>query len=301
MQELLNAFHLGTLSDSTLLLLGFLVGLIAKNLSTILLRSFGFAGGFASRLAIGWWEEFRRETPNVIDFVMVAVADCERQKVLLMDPLIGPRRLSDVYLNPRTAFGVRMQTFSISADRPWVSFKIDPHPPLTVRLFRWYNRLRRSAPHEPMSPRDRQLLRIRRTYGPIESLVGQYMTNDWSAQMAIGEPCHIFHFVVALIYDLNADRHMDRHFHVLVIWEEVLRSDQLDDVVCYHPEFNRRWDIIKQISAHYRASPEAHAEFGTISVMIPKRTLINPYDSHWVLNADGRKIPISRPAEPETT
>eukprot|EP01037_Dinobryon_pediforme_P031908 gene31908-36619_t len=80
--------RLDRLSDVTVLLLGILVGLIAKNLYSMAMRSFGFVGGFASRLLVGWWEEFRRETPNVVDFAMAIVSPFDGRDVLLMDPLI---------------------------------------------------------------------------------------------------------------------------------------------------------------------------------------------------------------------
>jgi hypothetical protein len=288
--------RLDALPDTTLLLFGILVGLVAKNLYTIGMRSFGFAGGFASRLAVGWWEEFRRETPNVIDFAMVAVSDCEGRRVLLMDPLIGPRRLNDVYLNPRTAFGLRMQTFSITESVPWVRIKLEEKPDLVVRLLRGYRRWKHHTISEPLSPLDRRLLKIRRIYAPIENLIGQYLTNEWAAQMAIGEPCHVFHFVVALVYEKNADHHMDRHFHALVIWEELLRQPTPEKVVTYHPEFSHRWDTIQRIGEHYRSLPEAAAEFGWINVMIPKRSLVHAYDVDWVNNPAGDLVPVSRPA-----
>jgi hypothetical protein len=288
-------FHLDAVPDSTLLLLGIIVGLVAKNLYTIAMRSFGFVGGFASRLAVGWLEELRRESPNVIDFSMVVVASSEGRNILLMDPLIGPRRLNDVYLNPRTAFGLRMQTFTITEDVPWVRFKLETRPSLLVRAVRTYRRWKRRATGAPLSPRDRQILKIRRAYAPVENLVGQYLTNEWAAQMAIGEPCHVFQFVVALVYEKNADPHIDRHFHALVIWEELLRHPISAAVVTFHPEFKHRWETLQKIGEYYRASPDHPAEFGYINVMIPKRTLVHAYDIEWATNPSGELVPVSRP------
>lgn len=295
---LLHYLHPDKLSETTLVLLGVFVGLIAKNLYTIAMRSFGFVGSFASRLVIGWWEEMRREAPNVVDFAMVATTQCGGKDVLLMDALIGPRRLNDVYLNPRTAFGVRLQTFSITEEKPWVRFKLEAKPPITVRLGRWVRRRLRPSKRAPLSPRDRQLLRVRRAYAPLENLISQYLTNQWSAQMAIGEPSHVFRFVVALVYEKNADRHMDRHFHTLVIWEELLRRPPTEEVMTtYHPEYRHRWDTIRKISDYYRSSPDAAAEFGCLNVMMPKRTLLNDYVMDWVKNAEGDYVPVSRPVE----
>jgi hypothetical protein len=299
-QGLLNWLHLDRLSDSTLLLLGVAFGLVAKNFYTIAMRSFGFVGGFASRLAVGWLEDVRRETPNVVDFAMVAVTACGGKQVLLMDPLIGSRRLSDVYLNQHTAFGVRLQTFSITQDMPWVRFRREVDLPLGLRLARALRRMVKPKSMSPLSPRDHQLLRLRRAYAPLENLIGQYLTNQWSAQMAIGEPSHVFRFVIAVVYEKNADRHMDRHFHVLVIWEELLRHLPEDEVVTYHPEYHHRWETIRRISEYYRSSPEAASEFGCLNVIMPKRTLLNDYVMDWVRNAEGEFVPVSRPvARPE--
>ncbi len=287
--------RLDRLSDVTVLLLGILVGLIAKNLYSMAMRSFGFVGGFASRLLVGWWEEFRRETPNVVDFAMAIVSPFDGHDVLLMDPLIGPRRLNDVYLNPRTAFGVRMQTFSITEDRPWVTFKLDDKRGLAARMASIRRRLVYGAGVDGLSPVERLRLKYRRVYAPIETLVGQYLTNEWAAQMAIGEPCHVFRYVVALVYEKNANRYVDRHFHALVIWEELLRHDAVDKVINYHPEHGHRWETIQRIGEHYRSSPDAAAEFGSLHVMIPKRTLLRTYEIVWAANLGGELVPVSRP------
>lgn len=283
------------MSDTALLLLGVLFGLIAKNIYSMLMRSFGFVGGFMSRLAVGWFEEMRRETPNVVDFAMVAMAEYDDCDVLMMDALIGPRRLSDVYLNPRVAIGIRMQTFSITEDVPWVRFRRDEKHGIAARLIRRYRHWRYGRPGRSLTQRDRQLLRVRRAYAPIENLVSQYLTNQWAGLMAISEPCHVFHFVVALVYEKNADIHMDRHFHALVIWEELLLREDFDRVITYHPEFQHRWDTIRRISAYYRSSPEAKAEFGSLTVVVPKRNLVRHYSVNWVINPAGNPVPVSRP------
>ena len=288
-----TSLHLDRLSDFSVLALGIAFGLLAKNLYTIAMRSFGFVGSFASRLALGWWEEYRRETPNAVDFAMAVVSEHDGRQMLLMDPLVGPKRLNDIYLNPRTAFGVRMQTFSITRDRPWVAFRIDARPSLPARFRRWRRSLFRPAAAANLSPRERWKLKYRRVYAPIENLLGQYLTNQWAAQMAIGEPCHVFRFVVVLVYEKNADTHVDRQFHVIVVWDRALRDLAVGKVVTYQPELAHRWDTIRRIAEHYTSSPEAEEEFGHLHIMIPKRNLLNAYEVRWT-EGPGGLVPLSR-------
>ena len=292
-----DAMRLDRLSDMSVLALGILVGLIAKNIYTIAMRSFGFVGSFASRLALGWWEEYRRETPNVLDIAMVVVADCDGQSMLLLDPLVAPRRLNDIYLNPRTAFGIRVQTFTVTPERPWVMFHRETRPGAIVRFRRWRRALLRPGASKVLTPDERWRLKYRRVYAPIETMVGQYLTNQWAAQMAIGEPCHVFRFIIALVYETSTDSHIDRHFHALVIWEDLLRSADFDRVMSYQPELASRWDTIRRIGAHYRSAPEAAAEFGSIHIMVPKRTLVKDYAVSWLPGAEGLLMPVSQPPE----
>lgn len=287
--------HVDRLSSTAVLLIGVVVGLIAKNVYTIAMRTFGFAGGYVSRLAVGWWEEFRREAPNVIDFALAVVAEYDGRAALHMDPLLAPRRLTDVYLNPRTAFGIRVQTFSVTPEEPWVTFHVDAHPGRIERMQRWlWHSLRGRAVPE-VSPHDRLILKYRRVYAPIETLIGQYLTNQWAVQMAIGEPCHVFRFVVALVYEKTTGPHVDRHFHALVIWEEILRRGDLTEMVTFLPEYRHRLDTILRIGARYRSSPDAAQTFGILNVMIPKRILQHVYFVGWMRNVDGEMVPISRP------
>ncbi len=88
---------------------------------------------------------------------------------------------------------------------------------------------------------------------------------------------------------------MDRHFHALAIWEELLLRPDLDTVISYHREFSHRWDTIRRIGDYYRSSPEARAEFGSLNIMIPKRVLVHEYAFEWVPNGIGGLIPVSRP------
>jgi hypothetical protein len=290
-----DLLHVGNLSNTAVLFIGVVVGLIAKNIYTIAMRTFGFAGGYFSRLAIGWWEEVRRETPNVIDFGLAVVAECEGRATLHMDPLLGPRRLTDVYLNPRTAFGVRMQTFSVTPDEPWIAFKLDRRHGLIRRLRYWWWARLHGRPAKRLSPRGRLILRYRRVYAPIENLISQYLTNQWAIQMAIGEPCHVFRFVIALVYETSTDPHSDRHFHALVIWEDLLLRDDLPQMVSFLPENNRRIGTILKIADRYKSSPEAAQTFGYLNVMIPKRILQHVYFVAWTTNIDGDVVPVSRP------
>ncbi|MDR3497535.1 MAG: hypothetical protein P4L82_23320 [Ancalomicrobiaceae bacterium] len=294
-----GVFHANRFSDATVLILGILLGLVAKNIYTIAMRSFGFVGAFLSRLAIGWWEETRRETPNVVDFAMVVIAPYENRHVFLLDPLIGPHRLNEVYLNPRTAIGVRLQTFSITETKPWVSFRLDEKPSFVARLARLRRHVFRRANYAPLSPEDRRILKYRRTYAPIENMVGQYMTNEWAAEMTLGEPCHIFRFIVALVYEKNADRHADRHFHALVIWEELLRRRDIQEVTYFKPEHRHRWRTVARIAEHYRSSTNAVDEFGTIDVMVPKRLLSQDFEVCWEAGPEGTHVPVCRPQRRE--
>jgi hypothetical protein len=287
--------HVDRLSSTAVLLIGVVVGLIAKNVYTITMRSFGFAGSYVSRLAIGWWEEFRREAPNVVDFALAVVAEYDGRAALHMDPLLAPRRLTDVYLNPRTAFGIRMQTFSVTPEAPWVTFHVDEQPGRIERIQRWLWHSLRGRAVPDISPRDRLILKYRRVYAPIETLIGQFLTNQWAVQMAIGEPCHVFRFVVALVYEKATGPHVDRHFHALVIWEEMLRREDLTDMVTFLPEYRHRLDTILRIGARYRSSPDAARTFGVLNVMIPKRILQHVYFIGWMANIDGEMVPISRP------
>ncbi|MDR3374521.1 MAG: hypothetical protein P4L98_12410 [Ancalomicrobiaceae bacterium] len=290
-----DLFRPDRLSETMVLVLGIFVGLLAKNIYTVIMRSFGFVGAFLSRLAIGWWEETRRETPNVVDFAMVLITRVADRQIFLLDPLIGPHRLSDVYLNPRTAIGVRLQTFSVSETKPWVTFRLDDKPPLLTRLARLRRRLFHRANYAPMSPQDRRILKYRRTYAPIENMIGQYMTNEWAAEVALGEPCHIFRFVIALVYEKNAERHVDRHFHALVIWEELLKRRDIQEIAYFKAEHRHRWRTVARIADHYRSSPKAADEFGTIHVMVPKHLLTEDYEVVWEAGPDGTQVPISRP------
>ncbi|MEJ1161237.1 hypothetical protein [Prosthecomicrobium sp. N25] len=285
--------QLEKLPELTVLLIGVLVGLVGKNLYALVKTILGVAGSFAGRMASGLWMDLRRETPNVLDCGLAVVTLVEGRPILLMDALLGPRKLADIYLNPRTAFGVRIQTFFVKKDRPWVSF-----PPkkrergLLIWIHNWRSARRVQLGLPPLPPLNTTLMKYRRVYQPIENLIGQHLANEWAMQMALGEDCYVFRFVVAVIYEKNADDYIDRQFHALVVWEEALRRIGGEDPVAYQPEMRHRADTLRRIAARYR---EAQSEFGSVHIMIPRSLLQGDYAVDWVPNHAGIMVPVHRP------
>lgn len=293
-EKLHTLLQLDRLPELAVLLIGVVVGLIGKNLYTIVKGVLGFAGSFMGRLAFGYWQDIRRETPNVIDCALAVVAQVEGRPVLILDALLGPRKLTDVYFNTRTAFGVRIQAFFVKKERPWVYFSPPRRPDrgFWESIRRWRNARRIQVGLAPLPPRNTLAIKYRRVYAPIENLIGQFLTNEWAMQMALGEPCYVFRFVVVLVYEKNADDYIDRQFHAMMIWEETLRRIALDGVVVYQPEFRHRGETLARVAARWREAP---GEFGSVFLMVPKAVLHGDYVVDLVPNQTGTTIAVHRP------
>lgn len=298
LDSLQDWLHLDKLPELTVLLIGVLVGLIGKNLYGLVKTILGVAGSFLGRMAFGLWMDLRRETPNMLDCALAVLSIVEGRPVLLMDALLGTRRLADVYLNPRTAFGVRIQTFFVSRERPWVHFPKPKRPErgLLVWIHNWRSANRVRLGLAPLPPLNTTLIKYRRVYAPIENLISQYITNEWAMQMAVGEPSYVFRFVVALVYEKNADDYVDRQFHAIIVWEETLRRIGGDDPIAYQPEFRHRADTLRRVAARWREAP---TEFGSLHMAVPTALLEGEYAAEWVPNHAGVMVPIHRPVNPD--
>ncbi|TPQ47714.1 hypothetical protein C2U72_24090 [Prosthecomicrobium hirschii] len=286
------------LPDLAVLVIGVVVGLIGKNLYTLVKNILGVAGSFIGRMAAGYWQDIRRETPNVLDCKLAVLADVEGTRTVLMDSLIGSRSLASIYLNPRTAFGVRIQAFFVKRERPYVYFAPIKHNDrsLTARFRAWRNARRAQFGLPPLPPVDTRQIKYRRVYAPIEAMIGQYLTNEWAVQMSIGEPCYVFRFVVALVYEKHADDYVDRQFHAVLVWEEALRHMAFDGIVAYQPEYGHRAETLRRVAEAWRSDPR---QFGTVFMMVPKSNLCGDYVVERVENQAGIRIPIHRPVRGE--
>jgi uncharacterized membrane protein YeaQ/YmgE (transglycosylase-associated protein family) len=283
--------RLDKLPDLALVLIGVGMGVIAKNIYALVKNMLGFAGSFAGKLAVGWWQDLRRETPNILDVGMAIVGHVEGRDILIVDGLVGPRKLTDVYLNPRTAFAVRIQAFFLKTGKPFVQFAVGRPGPLGRRFRAWRNRRRAENGLPPITEERILAIKYRRVYAPLENLVNQYLTNEWAAVMAVGEPCYVFRFVVALVYEKYAEDYIDRQFHALVVWDEALRRfDPGIDTV--QPEYVNRPRTIAAIAERWRVAPR---EFGQVYVMVPRSELVGDYIVDQVPNAYGATVPVHRP------
>jgi hypothetical protein len=230
----------------------------------------------------------------VLDCGIAVVTMVEGRPVIMMDALLGPRKLSDVFLNPRTAFGVRIQTFFVKKDRAWVHFPPPKRPDrgLFVRIHNWRSARRVQIGLPPLPPINTTRIKYRRVYAPLENLIGQHLANEWAVQMGLGEPCYVFRFVVALIYEKNADDYIDRQFHAVIVWEEALLRLSGDDPVALQPEYRHRAQTLRTISARYREAP---GEFGSVYIVVPAQLLEGDYVVNWVPNHSGAMVPVHRP------
>jgi uncharacterized membrane protein YeaQ/YmgE (transglycosylase-associated protein family) len=285
------------LPDLAVLLIGVIVGLVAKNLYTVVKGMLGFAGSFIGRLFVGWWQDIRREAPNVIDVSMAVPVTVGRDRVLLMDSLIGPEKLTDIYINPRTAFGVRIQAFFTKRERPWVYFPVPKETRLARFIRERRNRSRLAIGHPAVTLRDIRRIKYRRVYQPIEALIGQYLTNEWATMSTLGESAYLFRFIVVIVYEKFVDDYIDRQFHVLVIWDHLLETIEHETLTAAQPEFRHRPETLRRLATAFReAGDDASFKFGSILVAMPKSALSGSYEAHPVITASGAWIPVHRPA-----
>lgn len=298
--------RLDRLPDLALLIAGVVVGLVARNLYALLKNLLGFAGSFFGRLFVGWWQDFRRETPNIIDVAMLVPVSAGGRTLLLVDGLIGATRLTDLYLNPRTAFGVRIQAFFATPARPWLHYPPPRETALGRRVRAWRNARRRRAGLPAVTLEALHRIKYRRVYQPLESRIGQFLTNDWAVAATLGEPVYLFRFIVAVVYEKDRDDYIDRQFHALVVWDHVLETlDEAGDLVAVQPEFRRRPETLARLAAAWRGAGGAAAwQFGTLFVPVPRALLTGSYASTPVVAASGATFPVHRPVgalSPEDT
>lgn len=289
--------RLDRLPDLALLLAGVLFGLIARNLYALVKNLLGFAGSFFGRMFVGWWQDFRRETPNIIDIAMMVPVTAGGRTLLLVDGLIGATRLTDLYLNPRTAFGVRIQAFFATPARPWLYYPVPREGWVGRQVRSWRNARRRRAGLVPLTLEAVRKIKYRRVYQPLEGKVGQYLTNDWAAAATLGEPVYLFRFVVALVYEKDRDDYIDRQFHALVVWDHLLETlESADDLVAVQPEFRQRPQTLAALARAWRAGGEAATwQFGTLFMPVPRGLLTGTYAAAPVISASGASIPVHRP------
>lgn len=289
--------RLDKLPDLALLLLGVVFGLVARNLYALIKSLFGFAGSFFGRLFVGWWQDFRRETPNIIDVAMVVPVVAGGRSLLLLDGLIGATRLTELYLNPRTAFGVRIQAFFASPQRPWLYFPPPRETFLGRKIRGWRNARRRRAGLPAVTLEALRRIKYRRVYQPLESKVGQFLSNDWAVAATLGEPVYLFRFVIAVVYEKDRDDYIDRQFHALVIWDHVLETlDDAATLMAVQPEFRGRPETLVRLAAAWRAGgAELTWQFGTLFVPVPRALLTGSYASVPAVAPSGATFPVHRP------
>jgi uncharacterized membrane protein YeaQ/YmgE (transglycosylase-associated protein family) len=296
--DLDSFLRLDRLPDLALLVLGVVVGLVAKNLYALVKNLLGFAGSFFGRLFVGWWQDLRREAPNILDVAMVVPVVVSGRRLLMLDGLVGARRLTDLYINPRTAFGVRIQAMFARHDRPWIHFPPPRETRLSALVRRGYNRSRRAVGLAEVTPQMVRRIKYRRVYQPIESLIGQVLTNEWAAAATLGEPVYLFRFIVVVVYEKYSDDYIDRQFHALVVWDYVLDTfTDADDFAAMQPEFRHRAATLQRIARAWRAAgPEQAWEFGSLFVAVPRAQLSGSYVSREVKLATGETVPVHHPA-----
>jgi hypothetical protein len=298
LNDLSQLSRLDRLPDLALLLAGVLVGLVARNLYALLKNLFGFAGSFFGRMFVGWWQDLRRETPNIIDVAMMVPVTAGGRQLLLIDGLVGATRLTDLYLNPRTAFGVRIQAFFLKPDKPWLHYPVPRETVIGRRIRLWRNVRRRRAGLAAVTPETVRQIKYRRIYQPLESLVGQFLTNDWATAATLGEPVYLFRFVIVVVYEKDRDDYIDRQFHALVIWDHVLEDlARGDELTAVQPEFRQRPATLARIAKAWRAAgADAAWQFGTLYVTVPRALLTGTYVATPVVSPSGAVFPVHRPA-----